>query len=53
MTGRRWASTRDLALSGAPGTDALLILALDGSSIEAIPWVAPGPSYVAIGAPRG
>ncbi len=42
-----------LALSGAPGADALLVLALDGSSISSIPWVTPGPSYVAIGAPRG
>lgn len=42
-----------LALSGAPGADALLVLALDGSSLESIPWAAPGPAYVAIGASRG
>lgn len=42
-----------LALSGATGADALIVLQLDGSSIESIPWVAPGPAYVAIGAARG
>jgi YVTN family beta-propeller protein len=41
-----------LALSGATGGDALLVMALDGSSLESIPWVAPGPAYVAIGAAR-
>lgn len=41
-----------LALSGATGADALIVIALDGSSIESIPWVAPGPAYVAIGAAR-
>jgi hypothetical protein len=41
-----------LALSGATGADALLVMPLDGSSIESIPWVAPGPAYVAIGAAR-
>lgn len=42
-----------LALSGAAGADSLLVVPLDGSAADVIPWVAPGPSYVAIGAPRG
>lgn len=43
-----------LALSGAIGSDALLVVPLDGTGIEVIAdWSTPGPCYVAIGAPRG
>ncbi|MBX7083885.1 MAG: hypothetical protein K1X88_32040 [Nannocystaceae bacterium] len=42
-----------LALSGAVGAEALLAIHLDGSAVETIAWSAPGPSYVAIGPPRG
>jgi hypothetical protein len=38
-----------LALSGAVGADALLVIPLDGSAIEQIAWPEPGPAYVAIG----
>ncbi|MBC8071515.1 MAG: hypothetical protein IAG13_24520, partial [Deltaproteobacteria bacterium] len=41
-----------LALSGAVGADALLVIPLDGGAIEAIAWPEPGPAYVAIGAAR-
>jgi len=42
-----------LALSGTIGGSALAVVPLDGSAIEAIAWPEPGPSYVAIGPPRG
>jgi hypothetical protein len=41
-----------LALSGAVGANALLVVPMDGSAIESIPWAEPGPAYVAIGPPR-
>lgn len=41
-----------LALAGLTGADALFVMQLDGSASFAVPWVAPGPSYVAIGRAR-
>ncbi len=41
-----------LALSGAVGADALLVIDLDDGAITSVPWSSPGPAYVAIGAPR-
>ncbi|HWB80056.1 MAG TPA: hypothetical protein VG755_34060, partial [Nannocystaceae bacterium] len=41
-----------LALSGAVGADALLVIPMDGSAIEPVAWTTPGPAYVAIGPAR-